>query len=817
MKRKHILLGVALLAGFVSMARQLDSNDALDRAISACPTKISALKNNATVPKLMKTMVSDEGNTAIYVFNTPEHTIFVSAQDNAPALLGYTDNPIVNFDNMPVNIQNWLYDYTKHIDHNIKINAPAYNGRAKAASTSGDFSQVSYYNAIEPLIQTNWDQMDPYNMYCPTLNGVPTYTGCVATTMAQVMNYHKYPERCNFYADYYWPANRDYIREGVSYTFDWDNMPKNASCNDTQKKAVAELMRACGLSLNMNYNYADGSETWSYLMPDALRDKFGYDASVRRVMRWDYSYDDWVWLCYQNLRDIGPICYSGAGDIVGGHEFVMDGYKDGLFHFNWGWSGFADGYFHISALNPITEGDDYGYNTWQDAIIGIRPLADGKWEPDPTPYPGPVDPDPQPKEEAIYANPSTLSLSCDKGQTASGYITVSTENISGNITIWADDAEHVSFSPSSLVASGGTVYVTYSNTQTTGMHYTSIHFRGGSKQVDVALECNVKDEQPVYGSLTMGIKGHMYAYKEGTNLVLKTGSQGWANGYGFGNLSDKTETVTIFLQARNFDTGEITYIPETSHIFESLGAYAGYDYLSFNISWLAKGKYLVSPAYTADSHYDFRTMERRIEYGEGNAIPITITDDNYLCGIDRMVCSSKLVFEERGMYNSDNLTAKINESGYAFLYLNVTDPEDDVELYFEGADADQFSLNRPFGGKESGFLTIIHSPTREGEHTATLMAHSPWTRAEFALAAQTEKRSATDTVISGAISVSVNAGIIEVNGIDCDNIAIFNLSGAKILEAINAGHMDCRHLPHGVYILHIHDTQGTIHTHKIIL
>src|SRR5690606_38458095 len=51
-----------------------------------------------------------------------------------------------------------------------------------------------------------------------------------------------------------------------------------------------------------------------------------------------------------------------------------------FFHFNWGWSGQADGYFTVGALNPGstgTGGGTGGYNSGQQALIGIKPSTGG--------------------------------------------------------------------------------------------------------------------------------------------------------------------------------------------------------------------------------------------------------------------------------------------------------------------------------------------------------------------------------------------------------------------------------------------------------
>lgn len=66
-----------------------------------------------------------------------------------------------------------------------------------------------------------------------------------------------------------------------------------------------------------------------------------------------------------------PILYCGVALTLGyGHAFVCDGYDtNGYFHFNWGWSGDADGFYSLSSLAPTS----YSFNANQSAVIGIEP------------------------------------------------------------------------------------------------------------------------------------------------------------------------------------------------------------------------------------------------------------------------------------------------------------------------------------------------------------------------------------------------------------------------------------------------------------
>ena len=46
-----------------------------------------------------------------------------------------------------------------------------------------------------------------------------------------------------------------------------------------------------------------------------------------------------------------PVIYTGESiQGCGAHGFVLDGYRDNLFHFNFGWNGSGNGFFAISAI-----------------------------------------------------------------------------------------------------------------------------------------------------------------------------------------------------------------------------------------------------------------------------------------------------------------------------------------------------------------------------------------------------------------------------------------------------------------------------------
>lgn len=227
-----------------------------------------------------------------------------------------------------------------------------------------------------------YDQSEPYNRMCPKFSGQRAMTGCVATAMAQVMRYYTFPKKGTGEVTYTGTNGANTI-DLANYEFDWDlilNSYRSGKYTDAQGDAVAELMLACGASLNMNYG-VDGSGSYIEHAMRALKNNFGYTSKIEYYDSTnDYDpqgliEDDWAPTIRKQHRLGFPVLYSGkAASGVSGHAFVIDGYKviDGLYyyHVNWGWSGMWNGYFLIMNLKPGNENyAGYGCNM----VINIYP------------------------------------------------------------------------------------------------------------------------------------------------------------------------------------------------------------------------------------------------------------------------------------------------------------------------------------------------------------------------------------------------------------------------------------------------------------
>ncbi|MBR6202830.1 MAG: C10 family peptidase, partial [Bacteroidaceae bacterium] len=310
----------------------------------------------------------------------------VSGSDCAPGVLGYSNEGTFDASNLPDNMKAWLQGYA---DQMAWLES---HGGQQAEAQVNSRRAGGVKASIAPMIETKWDQDNPYNLDCPDfLNGQKSVTGCVATAMAQVLYYDYQKEGFPAGTTKEIPAYQCATNWGShvqvpsqpAITFDWVNMRTTYTgkeeSTDASAKAVAALMARCGASVSMDY--ADvlngGSSASMSSVAQALNDYFGYDRSVTYLRREFFTTAEWEGLIYAELAAGRPVLYGGQSS-GGGHAFVCDGYsEDGFFHINFGWSGGGNSYYRLSVANPYTQGIGAsssvdGYTMNQDMVIGIQ-------------------------------------------------------------------------------------------------------------------------------------------------------------------------------------------------------------------------------------------------------------------------------------------------------------------------------------------------------------------------------------------------------------------------------------------------------------
>lgn len=373
------LSAVALMAGAaprtgaqaIALAQRFVQQSPAFRAVNQAQFSLSPL----ATASMRRVKAATPGSTpALYVVNVADDGfVVVSGDDRFREILGYcTTDSYAPDAVVPDGLQYWLGFLAS------EMQAAMENGYQGAPTAEAN----TYTTSVEPLVTTRWNQTKPYN------NMIPNYaTGCVATGMAQVMNYWKYPTHgIGSHTNSYFPA---YSADFAATTYDWANMKDEYGGKfDTkaQVDAVATLMLHLGIATDMRWT-ADNSGTPNMYAGYVLINNFGYNPNLYAEGRDYLSLGAWKALLLDQLYSGHPLCYAGmTNDHSGaGHFFVLDGYdaSTGKFHFNWGWGGAFDGYFDITALEPGGAGQagalTGSYNYYQQAFINVQPSLAGDY------------------------------------------------------------------------------------------------------------------------------------------------------------------------------------------------------------------------------------------------------------------------------------------------------------------------------------------------------------------------------------------------------------------------------------------------------
>lgn len=377
--RKILLLFSLFLMTLVAWGEPIDRNEALKQANAFLSSKGIPVRQSLDMAYAQPGKAA-EARSLYYVFNVGNDKgfVIVAGDDAVSPILAYADRGDFSEREMAPAAKAMLESYAQQIemiqqDPSLSV----------AAATS--------YAAIAPMVESQWNQSEPYNYMCPTIEGEPgrSVTGCVATAMAQIMYYHKWPVAETKAIPAYQMSNGELIAGANPVTLDWDAMQStytgSEAEDDPTAKAVAQLMVLCGKGVQMAYSYYS-SGAGDGAVVNALKSYFDYDGAIHRISRADYANADWEKAIYDELAAQRPVYLSGtslsASGMVG-HAFVCDGYDgQGLFHINWGWGGMSDGFFRLTLLNPDDHGTggnngSGGYSMGEAAIIGIQPNQGG--------------------------------------------------------------------------------------------------------------------------------------------------------------------------------------------------------------------------------------------------------------------------------------------------------------------------------------------------------------------------------------------------------------------------------------------------------
>ena len=309
-------------------------------------------------------------NAPYYIFNSADGKgfVIVAGDDQLTELVGYSKTGSIDTSNMPVQLQAFLDGYADYV------------ARVQSGEAAANHQTLTDGAApvVEPLVKAHWDQSEPYNNLCPVdiTTKKRSVVGCVATAMAQVCDYWKWPLKPQAFSTSYRCTNGTRVQVDFSKSeYDWDKMldsyVSTLAYTDEQANAVAKLCFDLGAAVNMDYaSSASGAQDAD--IPYALS-RFGYNCQIHYRAQYDKA--AFVEVVKKELDASHPLLFSGQGS-AGGHCFVADGYDtNNFFHINWGWGGVSDGYFDVDAMNPSalgTGGGSGGFNTMQSVVSVVK-------------------------------------------------------------------------------------------------------------------------------------------------------------------------------------------------------------------------------------------------------------------------------------------------------------------------------------------------------------------------------------------------------------------------------------------------------------
>lgn len=397
--KKNIFLLLLIVLSFTAGALPVDSERAILAAKNFVMQRTGATQVSATVvythympqsglPSMYAVNINYGSGAARTSGNGGRGFVLIAADDVAYPVLGYnfgsqwptTAGAKAGGSIEPLCAQ--LTDYLDDLSTQIE-------GASHTIGSTVEWQQLASPNApllaaaidsVGPLIETQWSQGQYYNAMCPANTSGPdghALTGCVATAMAQIVRYWEYPVHgrgTHSFSDNSNGTEGTFSADFENATYDYAHMPIRLSSTNsaTEVNAVAQLMYHCGVACDMKYG-ASASGSYDIVARAGLVNYFRYSPDISFVEKARVTAAQWDSILHAHIGANQPVMFCGQGN-YGGHAFICDGYKtDGYYHFNFGWSGSADGWYLTSAVNPSI----YTFNTNQSILTGIVPYNNG--------------------------------------------------------------------------------------------------------------------------------------------------------------------------------------------------------------------------------------------------------------------------------------------------------------------------------------------------------------------------------------------------------------------------------------------------------
>ncbi len=372
-KRRFVILCV-LSFGVLSMySQQVSFEEAKKTAQNFFGKSQKSLQSCAEIAVI-------ENDTFYYVFNANNGFVIISAEKKAIPVLAYSDAGIYDPENIIPPVKMWLDYYQNQLSairNDVEFLPKEKVSLSWEALEKPSKAHKSTTTPMRPLLTSKWNQTDYYNYYCPldaasNSNG-RAITGCVATAMAQLMYYFRYPQQGKGSYTYTHKVYGIISEDFSKAVYDYSNM------TDVPRRIngdISLLSYHCGVAVDMDYG-PNSSGMYNHKAAYAMRTYFGFSDQTQYLFRDStHLYSNWDSIIVSHLDNKIPLYYAGWSDYdyISGHAFICDAYQvdsndNYYYHFNFGWSGESDGYFYTGNLYP--RGNDFTLT--QELIINAYP------------------------------------------------------------------------------------------------------------------------------------------------------------------------------------------------------------------------------------------------------------------------------------------------------------------------------------------------------------------------------------------------------------------------------------------------------------
>lgn len=368
--KKYLLL-FAVVLGFVSMRAN---------PVDVAFAKALGQKFTGAELTLVQTAFTDRNESCFYIFNVGDSGfVIISADDFYRPIIGYSDNGAFDVNNVPPALQDYLAGIVAARSNDKVRNAAAPDVAADWSMLEKHGKLVSRHSGREKvyLVQTQWNQGYPYNYFCPndpTGDHGHAIVGCLATSMAQLISFWKYPVHGNGSHCYYHEDYGTICADFENTYYDWEHIANKVTASSPieEIEAAAMISFHSGVSIDMGYG-PDGSGGASGPIPGAIHNYFSFSDACIQLRRDDFETETWKSMVREQFDMGWPMYYGGCDD--GCHAFICDGYDDAdMFHFNLGWGGSSDGWYLIDDA-PYTNPADAMFNFVPQVVYDATPSA----------------------------------------------------------------------------------------------------------------------------------------------------------------------------------------------------------------------------------------------------------------------------------------------------------------------------------------------------------------------------------------------------------------------------------------------------------